>query len=48
MKSYPKTKFDLVNQTSIQEIDTNTASAEPVALFMQPYTSDKVQKIGNL
>lgn len=41
MKSYPKTKFDLVNQTSIQEIDANTASAEPVALFMQPYTSDK-------
>lgn len=41
MKSYPKTKFDLVNQTSIQEINTNTASAEPVALFMQPYTSDK-------
>lgn len=41
MKSYPKTKFDLVNQTSIQEINTNTVSTEPVALFMQPYTSDK-------
>ena len=40
MKSYPKTRFDIINQTQIQEINTNTVN-EPVALFMQPYTSNK-------
>lgn len=40
MKGYPKTRFDIVDQTQIQEIST-TAVARPTAVMMCPYTSDK-------
>lgn len=40
MKGYPKSKFDIVNQTQIQSIETNTAGNN-VALYLQPYTSNK-------
>ena len=40
MKGYPKTRFEIVNQTQIQEIPTNSVGT-PTALIMAPYTSDK-------
>jgi len=40
MKGYPKSRFDIINQTQIQEITVDTINY-PIALFMQPYTSDK-------
>lgn len=40
MKGYPKSRFEIVNQTQIQSIET-TAVSNPVALYMQPYTSNK-------
>lgn len=40
MKGYPKSRFDIINQTQIQEIDTATKE-NPVALYMMPYTSNK-------
>ena len=40
MKGYPKSRFEIVNQTQIQSIETETVS-NPVALYMQPYTSNK-------
>lgn len=40
MKGYPKSRFDIINQTQIQEIDTTTKE-NPVALYMMPYTSNK-------
>ena len=35
MKGYPKSRFDIINQTQIQEIDTATKE-NPVALYMMP------------
>lgn len=40
MKGYPKSRFEIVNQTQIQSIETATVS-NPTALYMQPYTSNK-------
>ena len=40
MKGYPKSRFDIMNQTQIQSIGTTTVS-DPVALYMQFYTSNK-------
>jgi hypothetical protein len=40
MKGYPKSRFEIVNQTQIQEIST-TAVSRPTAIMMCPYTSDK-------
>lgn len=39
-KGYPKSRFEVVNQTHIQSIETNSVS-NTVALYMQPYTSNK-------
>lgn len=39
-KGYPKSRFEVINQTQIQSIET-TASSNPIALYMQPYTSNK-------
>ena len=39
-KGYPKSHFEIVNQTQIQSIDTTPVST-PTAVYMQPYTSDK-------
>lgn len=41
MKGYPKSRFEIVNQTQVQQITTATTDNGPVALFMQPYTSNK-------
>lgn len=40
MKGYPKSRFEIVNQTQISTVDTVSNNA-PVALYMQPYTSNK-------
>jgi hypothetical protein len=40
MKGYPKSRFDIVNQTQIQSIETSTVDT-PTALYMQMYTSNK-------
>lgn len=40
MKGYPRTRFDIVNQTQIQEITTEAVSS-PTAVIMAAYTSDK-------
>ena len=40
MKGYPKSQFEVVNQTQTQSIDVNTVS-NPTALYMQLYTSNK-------
>lgn len=40
MKGYPKSRFEIVNQTQIQSIETTTVS-NPTALYLQPYTSNK-------
>ena len=40
MKGYPKSRFEIVNQTQVQTIETTTVS-NPTALYMQPYTSNK-------
>lgn len=40
MKGYPKSRFEIVNQSQIQSIET-TAVSNPIALYMQPYTSNK-------
>ena len=40
MKGYPKTRFDIINNTQVQEITTE-AKSNPIALYMQPYTSNK-------
>jgi hypothetical protein len=39
-KGYPKSRFEVVNQTHIQSIETTTVS-NPTALYLQPYTSNK-------
>lgn len=39
-KGYPRSRFEIIDQTQIQEIAT-TAVGMPTAVFMQPYTSDK-------
>lgn len=41
MKGYPKSVFDVVNQTQIQSIETTQPSGSTRALYMQPYTSNK-------
>ena len=40
MKGYPKSRFEIVNRTQIQSIETATVS-NLTALYMQPYTSNK-------
>lgn len=40
MKGYPKSRFEIVNQTHISTIETVSNNA-PTALYMQPYTSNK-------
>lgn len=40
MKGYPKSRFEIVNQTQIQSIETATVS-NPTGLYLQPYTSNK-------
>lgn len=39
-KGYPRSRFEISNQTQIQSIETATVS-NPTALYMQPYTSNK-------
>lgn len=39
-KGYPKSQFEIIDQTHIQEITTETVS-RPVAVIMATYTSDK-------
>lgn len=40
MKGYPKTQFDIINNTSVNEITTGAVS-NPTAILMATYTSDK-------
>ena len=40
MKSYPRSRFEIVNNTSIEEISTNVVSGT-TAIMMAAYTSDK-------
>lgn len=40
MKSYPRSRFDLINDVSVLEINTTTQST-PTALYLATYTSDK-------
>lgn len=40
MRSYPRTRFDIVNNTSISEIETSTMSGT-TSIMMAAYTSDK-------
>lgn len=40
MKGYPKSKFEIVDQTQIQEIDSSLVSG-PIIVIMATYTSDK-------
>ena len=40
MKGYPKSRFEIVNQSLIQNIETTAVSA-PIAIYLQPYTSNK-------
>lgn len=40
MKGYPKSTFEIIDQSQIVSIDTMPNST-PAALYMQPYTSDK-------
>lgn len=40
MKGYPKSRFEIVNQTQVQSIETNSVN-NPTALYLQPYTSNK-------
>jgi len=39
-KGYPRSRFDIVDQTQVQEIVSSVAS-EPAVVVMIPYTSDK-------
>ena len=39
-KGYPRSRFDIVDQTQVQEIVT-AVTRNPVAVVMIPYTSDK-------
>ena len=40
MKSYPRTRFEIINNTSVEEISTNTVTGT-TSLMMGAYTSDK-------
>lgn len=40
MKGYPKSRFEIYDQTQIQEI-TTSYTYSPIPIFMCPYTSDK-------
>lgn len=40
MKGYPKSRFDVINETQIQSIETSVTNT-PTALFMHLYTSNK-------
>jgi hypothetical protein len=40
VKGYPKSRFEILNQTSIQSIETTSVS-NPTAIYMQLYTSNK-------
>ena len=40
MKSYPSSRFEVINNTNVLEIDTATQST-PTALYLATYTSDK-------
>lgn len=39
-KGYPKSRFEIINQSHVQNIETTTVNY-PIALYMQPYTSNK-------
>ena len=39
-KGYPKSRFEIVNQTQVQSIET-VAAGNTIALYLQPYTSNK-------
>ena len=39
-KGYPRSRFDIVDQTQVQEISNATVSA-PATVIMATYTSDK-------
>lgn len=41
MKGYPRSRFEVINQTQIQTINANTNNGKIIALYMQPYTSNK-------
>ena len=41
MKGYPKSKFDLYDQTSVLEIDSSSVNGNSIPMMMQTYTSDK-------
>ena len=40
MKGYPKSRFEIINQSQVQSIETTTVS-NPTAIYLQPYTSNK-------
>lgn len=40
-KGYPRTRFELIDQTTVQEINTNSLSGNSMPLAMATYTSDK-------
>ena len=40
MKSYPRTRFEIINNTSVEEISTNTVTGT-TSIMMGAYTSDK-------
>lgn len=40
IKGYPKTRFEIIDETNIQEVPVNAVSS-PLPLAMQVYTSDK-------
>ena len=40
MKGYPKSRFEIVNQTQVHQIDV-APTGNIIALYMQPYTSNK-------
>ena len=41
MKGYPISRFEIVDQSTVSAIETATSVGSPIALYMQPYTSDK-------
>ena len=40
-KGYPKSRFEIVNQTQVQSIETTSVSGSAIPLYLQPYTSNK-------
>ena len=41
MKGYPISRFEIVDQSTVSAIETATSVGSPIAMYMQPYTSDK-------